>query len=212
LPAAIKQRSNPVGRMHFIYQLASGVGWVWVNLLRPVLRPASRGLMAVIRGYRRLWDRHTRGRDGRFSTTRAGVVLTATAVFLFILPGLLGFGLDLALFAATVSQETVWLTQSQEIYPEDDVHSVKGCESRECSPESTIYFRIQPSLLNHLWSLIERGDLFYPDYIAAAVPPGLSECSIIRYGVRIKPLMRRFDLYQQILDARCALVQAQQKP
>jgi hypothetical protein len=44
------------------------------------------------------------------------------------------------------------------------------------------------------------------------VPPGLSECSIIRYGVRIKPLMRRFDLYQQILDARCALVQAQQKP
>jgi hypothetical protein len=92
--------------MHFIYQLASGVGWVWVNLLRPVLRPASRGLMAVIRGYRRLWDRHTRGRDGRFSTTRAGVVLTATAVFLFILPGLLGFGLDLSLFAATVSQET----------------------------------------------------------------------------------------------------------
>jgi hypothetical protein len=55
---------------------------------------------------------------------------------------------------------------------------------------------------------VNHKNIFYPDYVAAAVPPGVHRCVILSYGIRIKLLMRQYDVWPDLLEASCKPVDA----
>jgi hypothetical protein len=190
--------------IRFVTQVLVGLAWFWENLLRPVARTVFwRPLKYLLRKYWALWDRVVYLKSGHFSRLRAGLMVTATIAALYVIPQLILFVLHTALFVVTAKSETVYLTQSQEIYPDDDIHSVKGCEELPCTEQNSIYYRVRPHHFHHAWSLVTRGSLFFPDYVAATVPPGVSRCTTLSYGLRLKLLMRQWDVYPDLLDAIC---------
>jgi hypothetical protein len=123
----------------------------------------------------------------------------------FVLVPLLVFLFDLGLYTLTVRKdEVVYLTNSQEILPQENVHSVQGCHTLPCTDENSFYFRIRATAFNEVWSLVHGHGLFFPDYIAAAVPVSISKCKITSYGVRLKFVMRGMDIYPDVLQTECA--------
>ena len=189
--------------IRFWYQFMAGLAWIWLKVVRPVLGPGADILAWIWRRWRALWDMVVYDKDGKFRWHRAGVAIIATLVALWVLPIFGGLFLDTAIYAFTGRTETLYLTQSQEIDPENDVHSIKGCTVLECDESETVYFRVRPSLFNHLWSLVVRQDLMFPDEVAATVPPGTTQCEIHRYGLRAKFLRRGFDIYPEALSISC---------
>src|SRR6185369_10205813 len=125
-----RRRGEAASLNRFLAQLVLAASWIYQSILRPVGRTAAVPLYYLWRGYRRLWDKvvyvEDRYKNRMFSKTRAGVFLTASLVFTwFILLPLLAFLFDLGLYLATVKKdEVVYLTNSQEIIPEENVHSV----------------------------------------------------------------------------------------
>ena len=130
-------------------------------------------------------------------------MVLATAAVLYLVTPVLYFGYEVGLYAFTQKNETIYLTNAQELDPEGDVHAVRGCEALPCSEANTVYFRVRPTLFTHLHSLLDHGDVFYPDRTASVVAPGVNECQVKSYGVRLKFLMRRWDIYPDLLDAVC---------
>lgn len=51
--------------------------------------------------------------------------------------------------------------------------------------------------------MTNRGDFFYPDYVAATVAPGWQECTITSYGFRAKLFIRRLEIYPELLSVDC---------
>ena len=125
-----------------------------------VLLPVGRGVAAVTpwlwRPVRALWNRlvyiEDEYKNRRLSKRRATYFVAASAVFAwFILIPLLGFLYDLGLYLATVKRdEVVYLTNSQEIMPEDNVHSVQGCYR-------AALHRREQLLFPHPRHLVQRG-------------------------------------------------------
>lgn len=195
----------------FFIQLSVAAVWVWVHLLRPLWRAFAWVFRGLFRQYRKLWALTVYRRDGfdnlRLSKRRAGLFLAGTVVSLWCMYGVLGFLGDGILFATTRhANEVMYLTNTQEIDAVGNVHAVKGCDALPCSDTDSVYFRLNPSAFNHVWSLIHNRMLFLPDYVSAAVPPGLNKCIITTYGVRVKFLMRGFDIYPELLRASCTPV------
>jgi hypothetical protein len=213
-----RRRSDVAAMNRFLAQLILAADWIYASILRPAGRFAAIPLRHAFRGYRWLWDRvvyvEDRYKNRMFSKTRAGVLLTASIVFgWFILVPALVFLFDVGLYLATVRKdEVVYLTNSQEIIPEENVHSVQGCHSLPCTDENSVYFRIRGTLFNEVWSLVHGHGIFYPDYIAAAVPLSISKCTITTYGVRIKLVMRGMDIYPDVLKTECAPLQTGTAP
>jgi hypothetical protein len=168
------------------------------------MRPVWRAARWAFLQYRRLWDRVVYLRSGAFSKARAGgMVLMTAGVLYFSLP-ILGFFRDAGIFALTYGHEDIYLTFSQEIDPAHNLHSVKGCEDLPCTESNSVYFRVREDAFNSFWSLLRHGDLFYPDYVAAAVPAVVSKCHVTRYGLRKKFAMRNWDIYPDMLEAHCS--------
>lgn len=191
--------------LRFIYQFARAWVWVYENIWQPaVQRPVFRAVKWLFWHYRSFWEKVVYDKKGYFSKTRAGLMLTATLGFLYIMPSTLFFAGDVLLFAATVEREEVYLTSSQEIDMVQDIHNVEGCTTLPCSEQSAIYLRVRPNFFNHVWSMFHHGSLFYPDYVAAVIPQGLTKCSILTYGIRVKVITRHWDAYPDLLDATCA--------
>jgi len=213
-----RRRGDVTSMNRFLAQLILAASWIYQSILRPVARLAAFPLGFLGRWYRRIWDKvvyvEDRYKNRMFSKTRAGVFLTATLVFAwFILVPALVFLFDLGLYFATVRKdEVVYLTNSQEIIPEENVHSVQGCHSLPCTDENSVYFRIRGTWFNEAWSLVHGHGLFFPDYIAAAVPLSISKCTITSYGVRIKLVMRGMDIYPDVLQTKCAPLQIEGVP
>jgi hypothetical protein len=208
-----RRRNEVTSLNRFLAQLVLAASWIYETILRPVGRAAAVPLHYLWRWYRILWDkvvyREDRYKNRMFSKTRAGLFLTASLIFawLVLLP-LLAFLFDLGLYLATVKKdEVVYLTNSQEIIPEENVHSVQGCHSLPCTDENSVYFRIRGTWFNEAWSLVHGHGLFFPDYIAAAVPLSISKCTITSYGVRIKLIMRGMDIYPDVLQTECEPLQ-----
>lgn len=204
---ALKEVRGIALLMQFFIQVFAGFVWFWENVLRPVTvnifwRPFS----WAFGKYRRLWDRVVYLKTGHFSYPRAGMMVTASIAAMFVIVPAVSFVFDAGMFFLSKKRETVYLTQSQEIYPDLDIHSVKGCETLPCSDDSAIYFRVRPHYFHQVWSLMSGKGLFYPDYVASAVPPGISKCETLSYGMRFKVLARQFDLYPDLLEARCEVV------
>jgi hypothetical protein len=213
-----RRRSDVAAMNRFVAQFLLACHWIYQNILSPAGRFASIPARRLFRWYRWLWDkvvyRQDQYKNRLFSKTRAGLLLTATIVFAwFILLPLLEFLFDVGLYLATVRKdEVVYLTNSQEIIPEENVHSVQGCHSLPCTDDNSVYFRIRATPFNEVWSLVQGHGLFFPDYVAAAVPLTISRCTITSYGMRIKFVVRNLDIYPDVLRTECAPLGADAAP
>lgn len=201
--AAVKDTQSFAATSRFTYQLLAAVTWIWQYILRPVSKPIRAVIGMLYRAYRRLWDKVVYRETGEFSRTRAGILLASTMAFLYVLPTILLFFGQAALFVTSWRRETVYLSRAQEIYPDDDIHAVVGSESPDITDQTTITFRVGPTMFNHVWSIFYNGDIFYPDEVAAVATGDINKCSILSYGFRWKFMMRRWDIYPDILSARC---------
>ncbi|WP_374378510.1 hypothetical protein [Dongia sp.] len=197
------------GLARFFAQVAVGALWLYEHLLAPAGRFLSVPMLVLFNAYRRLWARVVYSEDKfqvrRFSKTRAGLMLAISLICAwFVVLPLLGLLWDTGLYLATARRdEVVYLTNSQEIAPEHNIHSVQGCHSLPCTDDNSFYFRIRATLFNEIWSLAHGHGFFFPDYVAAAVPLSISECKITSYGLRIKLMMRGLDFYPDVLETTC---------
>lgn len=196
--------------LHVFYlQIMRAIFWIYWNVVLPLGKVIRRPALWLFHQYRRLWDAvvYVKNRKGKevFSPTRGGVLLLVSIVSLWYLPWpIMGFAWDISWYLATARvRETIYLTQSQEIYPDDDIHSVKACETAICDDQETFYFRVRPRTFNHFWAIAKKGDFFFPDLVSAAVPPGLNECIVSSYGIRAKFFIKHWDIYPDLLEARC---------
>lgn len=206
-----RMREDSKSAHRFFIQFALALGWVWKYLLHPIWRAISWVFRGLFRQYRKLWALTVYRRDHfdnlRLSKRRAGLFVVGTAAGLVCLYGIIGFATDTALYFTTGHHdEVMYLTNSQEVDAPGNVHAVKGCDKLPCSDSDSVYFRLNPSAFNHVWSLIHNHMLFLPDYVSAAVPPGLNRCIITTYGVRAKFLMRGLDIYPELIRASCTPV------
>lgn len=191
----------------------AAIGGILRWMVDGVLAPAGRALVRIApwiaRPVRALWNRlvyfEDEYRNRRLSKRRAAWFVVASFVFAwFILIPMLEFIFDLGLYLVTVKHdEVVYLTNSQEIIPEDNVHSVQGCHDLPCTDENSFYFRIRATLFNEVWSVVHGRGLFFPDYVAASVPLSISQCTITSYGMRLKLIMRGMDIYPDLLKTEC---------
>lgn len=208
----VERMNQDLGAFHrFVIQVGLASVWVWSHLLHPLWRGFSAVFHWVFRQYRKVWALTVYRRDQfdnlRLSKTRAGMFLAGTLFSLFFFYEIAGFVYDTGMYAATSQHnEVMYLTNSQEVDAANNVHAVKGCDALPCSDTDSVYFRLNPSAFNHVWSLIHNHMLFFPDYVSAAVPPGLNRCIISSYGIRIKLLMRGLDVYPELLKASCVPV------
>jgi hypothetical protein len=156
-----------------------------------------------------VWDWFVNSAPTPFKRRRAAAaMITATFIFAWwVMLPLLGFLVDASLYAATVKRdEVVYMFNSQEISGEDNVHSVQGCHSLPCTDANSIYFRIRGTWFNEVWSVLNHGALFFPDFVAAAIPVTVSECKITSYGLRAKLFMRGVEVYPDLLASSCTPV------
>jgi len=188
----------------FWYQVSGSAVWIWSRILVPTIGFLGRPAAWMLRQYKRLWRSFTY-RHGEFSKVRGGVLLLGTTLTLWMVPTVLGLVWDTGWYLLTAKHhEELYLKNSQEIFPEHNVHAVRGCEELPCTEQNSIYFRTRPSAFNHIWSLLHHGIIFFPDYVAAAAPVGTTKCVVTTYGIRIKLLMRGIDLYPDLLEVSCS--------
>ena len=187
--------------------------WLADGLLAPIGRAIVRVAPWIARPVRALWNRlvyvEDEYRNRRLSKRRAALFTAGSLVFAwYIFIPLVVFLFDLGLYLVTVKHdEVVYLTNSQEIIPEENVHSVQGCHQLPCTDSNSFYFRIRATLFNEVWSVAHGRGLFFPDYVAASVPLSISQCKITSYGVRLKLVMRGMDIYPDLLRTACEPLQ-----
>jgi hypothetical protein len=195
------------------------------TIVSPVWRLLRSPVLWVVRHYLRLWNRwaYTADRDTKarkLSRARSSVVIVVSVLALstftttwlgntvrfFTIEPLV----DGVLIGLSKRTEVFYLTQSDEIDPENNIHSVRGCRKRtECAEVDAAYFRVQPRLAHDIWKLWVYGNPVYvPDHIVAPIAPGLNECHVTYYGYRmtsswIARLLRSLQLYPTMLEATC---------
>jgi hypothetical protein len=218
----VKTVKNYYGLARFWYQFTASMTVIYRRFIYPIY---SWGywLFSVLfwKRFRYVWDRtvYTKNAAGdrKFSKVRGASVIATTAALLYV-----GFYALFVLFDATVYMftarvnESVYLSNAEEIAPDSNVFSVRGCvapatgESFSCGAEDSLYFRISPSNFNHVWSFLNTETmLFYPEEVAAPIAPGWQQCTITSYGIRVKFLMRNWDIYPELVSARCTAIPGQ---
>lgn len=198
----------------FWLQLVATVFWIWNKILRPVSNLAWRFGFWFFGLYRKAWSfvvykRNEYG-DLIFSKFRAAAFLIfAVPVSLFTL----NLFIDGSIFAATYrNNETVYLFNATDnSFTNDDEFSIIGCEVTaikedegfQCDSQYTLYFRVQPGLIEHIYAIFTKGDIFYADSVAAVVAPGWNKCTVDSWYIRFRTLMRNTNIYPKMLDASC---------
>lgn len=167
-----------------------------------------RRIVRIVRGialwYRySIWDRFTKNDDEKRTPKRVAATVFATLLALYLVPTALHATWQAGLMAATWRDEVVYLTAAEEVDPDGDVHSIRGCREIPCKESDSIYFRVRPTWMHDIYALITRGSVFYPDYVASVVAPGVNRCEVTSYGIRIRALMRGWDVFPDMLDAVC---------
>jgi hypothetical protein len=157
----------------FIIQFLAGLHFVWDRVLGPPRRILLKVLGRFFNWYKATWNRYTYDKYGGFVYKRAGIMTTATLAVLIMIPTFISLSFNAALFFTTYRSERVYLFNSEEIYPDDNIWSIRGCEMVNCATES-LYFRVAPSLFNQIWSVIYNRELFLADDIASGVPARLN--------------------------------------
>lgn len=152
--------------------------------------------------YKKIWLKYTHNKYDEFVYKRGISVAIATVATVIIVPMILCLILHTAYYFATYHKETIYLNHSEEIYPDENIWGVRGCETTSCDSECSLYFRISPAIFHHLWSLTHHGRVFIPDAIGSSVPTGLTQCEVISYGLRFR-MTRLFNIYPNILSVSC---------
>ena len=206
----VTRMSEDVTMLHrFILQFIAASQWSFVNVGLPIWRVVRWPFWKLFNLYRRVWSLVVYQRDEfenlRFSKVRAGTFLSASAFFLYFMlfPILFLVGETVSYGLTVQKNEVVYLHNSQEIDSVENTHSVQGATRLPLNEDDSFYFRVDSTLFNHLWSLWHKGNIFYTDYVAAAIPPGVNKCVITSYGFRLKTLMRRMEIYPHLLSASC---------
>jgi len=163
--------------------------------------------------YKPIWDKFSyvgEGEDRHFSKVRGTMTLLSSLVGVWVLYGFMFFMGDVLLYVATGHvDEIVYLSNAQEIDPLENIHSVQGCtaqaegENFSCDSDKSLYFRIENDAFAEVWSLVNHGAFFYPDYVAAPIAPGWQKCTVTSYGFRMKIFLRGFNIYPMLLSAKC---------
>lgn len=189
------------------YQFTSAATWIWQKVIWRAYKVVRWPVVRLFRFYLwAVWNRFAKDPDtGLFSQWRGGATLAVTLLFLwFAVAPILEFFFDVGMYVATYRyRETIYLTNSQEIDPVNNVHSAQGCTHLPCSDANSVYFRIRGNLFNEAWSLWNGYGFFYPDYVAAAIPSAVSKCEVTSYGVRFKLFMRSTEIYPDLLESVC---------
>ena len=191
-----------IANSKFLTQFFSGLYFFWDKIIGPPRRLLFGWIGKFYRWYKKTWVRYTHDKYGGFVYQRGGIMVTLTILALFLIPTAINLTFNTVMFFTTYRSERVYLFNSSEIYPDDNIWSVRGCELVNCADES-LYFRVAPTLFNQIWSVVYRRELFLPDDIASGVPPGKTECHIISYGIRVKSLMKRYEIYPDALYIAC---------
>lgn len=184
----------------FWSQVWAGSKWIYTWTLKPVVKFLSKPASWVARKYMDIWFWWVYDVNQydvkKFVAWKAGVMLIATALVFW--QGL-HFGWDASMYALTAEKHVSYLNNSQEVTESSNIHAVRGCDEKPgCSNLEAIYYRADPDLFNQFWSVINHGTLFFPDFVAAAVPPTTHKCTVYTYGFRWKWLVR-WDVYPEIL-------------
>lgn len=205
-----------LGRLaRFWYQFTATMTYIFNKTIRPYYAVCSWLFKTLFwRPFRAAWDKfgYKTKSDGtrRFSTVRGTAVIASAAVVVFFVYQLLFILFETTLYLTTARvDEVVYMSNAQEISAADNLHSAQGCVNKaegdefSCGTEDSLYFRIEATTFSHLWSFVNNGTLFYPDYVAAPIAPGWEQCVITSYGIRAKFFMRTWDIYPNLLSATC---------
>ncbi len=113
---------------------------------------------------------------------------------------------NMLLHGGKIRVETVYLNGKNELSAEDNYWSINGCEDKvECPPEDAVYFRVKPSLVHFIWSIVTKGLPFIADDVAGVVPNVPSQCRVKSYGSRWR-LMKWMQSYPIALDVKCEML------
>lgn len=198
----------------FIRQIVAVVIWMWWNFGNPLLNNFTIPfLKKFFSWYVWLWNKIALVPDAvgepRLSYKRGGGMVVATMVSIWMF-GIVGvFTTELIYYGLSNKRDTVYMSFAQEIDPNGNVYSVQGCEIEPsnavfvCDEDSSLYFRVYPSLFHQAWSLNTRGRVFFPDQVVSSIGANWSKCDIVSYGSRFKLLMYFADFYPILLSARC---------
>lgn len=154
--------------------------------------------------YKGLWVKLTHNKYDEFVYKRGALMAVGTLLSMFVIVWLFSFIFQVGYYFATYKKETLYLYQSEEIYPDDNIWGVRGCHTPNCDSSSSVYYRIKPSIFHHLWSINDNGHIFLPDALGSSVPTGLTRCEVVSYGMRFRFLML-FHVYPNILKISCSL-------
>ncbi len=200
------------------------------RFIKPVWHVFSPCFNWIFRLYAKVWNRfaYSVNKDtGEKVVSRKKSSLLIGLTFLFLM-GFTPTGLGSAVRFVTVEPvmdgtmmlislrtETFFLNNSEEIDPDRNVHSVRGCKMEgRCSEKDAAYFRIMPRLAHDIWKLIEHGNPIYvPDHVVAPIAPGVNRCEVTYYGYRmtsswISRLLRSLELYPTLLETTCTHLDA----
>lgn len=189
-------------------------GWIYSYLISPFTSLVNNRITRVVwNWYIDKWMRFVR-KDGETSKKRASIFIFSTLLALWFSYVMFFLIKDVVFYMATYElNETVYLSNAQEIDPENNVHSVQGCMVKmeangnfSCSTEDSLYFRIHSTLFNQIWYFAKEGSFMYPDYVAATIAPGWQKCVISSYGFRAKLFVRRLDIYPTLLSVNCTKI------
>ena len=209
-----KTKAKATFLQSFWMQLAASALLVWKNFIQPLWNMVWWiGFGFLWKHYRKVWNRFAyegKEPDRVFSRKRGAYTLVGTFFTLWFTVTIASFVWHTTLYTFTArADEVVYLSNAQEIVPDENIFSVQGCEATNpsevfsCSEDESLYFRIEPTAFAQVWSIIARRNFFYPDYIAAPIAPGWQRCVITSYGFRMKTMIRRWEIYPQMLSARC---------
>lgn len=160
--------------------------------------------LGIANRYKRwIWNRWARNAEGRYTWKRVGATVMATLFLLWIIPSMILTVWQAGLMATTWKDEVVFLTNSEEVDPIGEVHSIRGCRNIPCTESDAIYYRVRASWMHDLYALKKRQHFFYPEEVAGVVAPGVNRCEVSSYGIRVRALMRGWGIYPDMLNAIC---------
>jgi hypothetical protein len=223
---SIKGISSDIGYIaKTIYHIKEAFAGFYQRYIKPVLSFLNPIFGWIFKYYLVIWNRYAYSTDKTicekvFSRKKSSFIILITVLFVSAFtPTSLGNAVrfitvepivDGILILASKKSETFYLYNSEEIDPEANVHSVRGCRViGECSEKDSIYFRVKPRLAHDIWKLTLYGNPIYvPDHVVAPIAPGVNKCLVTYYGYRmtsswISRLLRSFQVYPIMLEASC---------
>lgn len=198
----------------FWIQFLATLFWIWQKLIQPVTNIFWKVALFLFGIYKKLWSffvykRNEYG-DLVFSKIRAAIFLLITTPMLFVSGTI---AMDGAIYGLTQKHdEQIYLFNTTDnSFNDKEEFSITGCEIREvdpsigfeCDDSDTVYFRVSPTWIEHIYSLATRNDIFYAENIGATVAPGWNICRVSSWYVRFKILYRNTGVYPKLLSASC---------